>query len=329
MQPGRRIPRQRLGIDDARRGAWPCGDEQLRRGELIELADDAVSGSAGQAHCRHQRRHSDHHAQHGQDHASGPRENPGECFVQEVADSDSRPRRGGSSAHGRQGDRLWRQRLARMFLDHAVDDVNAARGTAGDVLVMRDDNDRQTFPVQTFQAVEDVRRTLRVQVAGGFVAQQQTGRADQGARNRDALPFAAGQFARQEVDAMRQADPFDRSEGAVPPAAGGPAAVHLRQHHVLKHCPVRQQVERLEHEPDALAPQTCALLVGQCGRFHAVQSVEAVGRAIQAADDVQQRRFAGAGRPRDRQPLAPLQREIDINERMNCRLSAGTACRSC
>ena len=119
-----------------------------------------------------------------------------------------------------------------------------------------------------------------------------------------------------------EADPFDRRERAVPPAAGRPAAVHLRQHYVLKHCPIRQQVERLEHEPDALAPQTCPLLVGQCGGFHAVQSVEPAGRAIQAANDVQQRRFAGAGRPRDRQPLALLQREIDIDERVNRRLGA-------
>ena len=233
------------------------------------------------------------------------------------------------STHGRQGDRPWPQRLARTFLDDAIDDVNAARGTAGDVLVMRDDNDRQTFLVQTFQAVEDVRRTLRVEVAGGFVAQQQAGRADKGPRNRDALPFAAGQFARQEVDAMRQADPFDRGQRAVPSAAGRPAAVHLRQHHVLKHCPIWQQVERLEHEPDALAPQACALLVGQRGGFHAVQSVEAVGRAIQAADDVQQRRLAGAGRPCDGQPLPPLQardRHRRAHERpVQCR----TACRSC
>ena len=66
-----------------------------------------------------------------------------------------------------------------------------------------------------------------------------------------------------------EADPFDRREGAVPPAARWSAAVNLRQHHVLKHRPIWQQVERLEHEPDALAPQTGPLLIGQRGGFHA------------------------------------------------------------
>ena len=81
-------------------------------------------------------------------------------------------------------------------------------------------------------------------------------------------------------------------------------------------------MERLEHEADALAPQTRPLLVGQGGGFHAIKSIEAAGRAIQAANDVQQRRLAGAGRSRDGQPLAPVQREVDIDQRVDRRFGA-------
>ena len=97
------------GIDDARRGAGPCGDEQLGRGELVELADDAVSGGAGQAHCRHQRRHPDHDAQHGQDHASRPAKIPASASFRRSRTVI--PDRGADAApttYRRQGDRPWR-----------------------------------------------------------------------------------------------------------------------------------------------------------------------------------------------------------------------------
>ena len=121
---------------------------------------------------------------------------------------------------------------------------------------------------------------------------------------------------------MRKPDAFDRSEGAISSATGGPSPVHLRQHHVLQHVPVWQQVKRLEYKSDALAPQTGPLLVRQCRGFHAVQPVGAAGGAIQAPDDVQQRRLSGTGWTGDRQPLATVQGQIDIDKGIDCRVNA-------
>ena len=55
----------------------------------------------------------------------------------------------------------------------------------------------------------------RVEVAGRLVAEQQARRADQRARDRDALLLAAGELDRQEVGAVGDADALERGERAL------------------------------------------------------------------------------------------------------------------
>ncbi len=67
----------------------PRRDKKLGRGKLVELADDAVAGGAGQAERRHEGRQPDDDAQHGQHHAPWPGEHSRKRFVQEITDRDS------------------------------------------------------------------------------------------------------------------------------------------------------------------------------------------------------------------------------------------------
>ncbi len=54
----------------------------------------------------------------------------------------------------------------------------------------------------------------------------------------------------------------------------------------------------------------------------AIEEIAAARRVVETAEDVEQSRLSGPGRTRNRQPLATLQSEINIDERVYRRVAA-------
>jgi hypothetical protein len=79
----------------------------------------------------------------------------------------------------------------------------------------------------------DGRSILTVERCGGLVCQDRLRLSDQSARNRDALLFAATEFARICIDFVRQSDARERIFGAFDGAAGMLAAHVERKAHVV------------------------------------------------------------------------------------------------
>src|SRR5205814_1694788 len=73
----------------------------------------------------------------------------------------------------------------------------------------------------------------------------------------------------------------------------------------------RDQVEGLEHEADGGGPHPGHLGLAQLREVTAVEVDDASRRAVQAAEDLQQRRLAVPGRALDGQPLAVLDHQVD------------------
>ena len=76
-----------------------------------------------------------------------------------------------------------------------------------------------------------------------------------------------------------------------------------RQADVLEARQRRQQVEELEDEPDGVSPDLRELVVRKAAERLAADPHFAGGGPIEAADEIEQRRFPGAGRPDDRHHL--------------------------
>ena len=74
---------------------------------------------------------------------------------------------------------------------------------------------------------------------------------------------------------------------------------------------VRQQVEFLEDESHGALAQVGAAGVGERGEILIADADAARGGRSQTADDVEQRRLAGARRPDDGEELAAFDVEID------------------
>ena len=77
---------------------------------------------------------------------------------------------------------------------------------------------------------------------------------------------------------------------------------------------MREQVKRLEDEPDTSTAKPGALPVGQASYINAVEAVGARRRTVEAAEDVQKCRLARTGSPRHREPVARSNFEIDKTE---------------
>ena len=69
--------------------------------------------------------------------------------------------------------------------------------------------------IERLEERENFIAALAIEVAGGFVAQEQRGVGDDGARDADALLFTAGELAGKVVGAVYEADDFERGGGVL------------------------------------------------------------------------------------------------------------------
>ena len=84
----------------------------------------------------------------------------------------------------------------------------------------------------------------------------------------------------------------------------GHAVKILRQHHVLHRGQKRNQVELLKHKSNFLGTHPIQLRRRHAGNILSVQPDLARSRPVEAADQIDQRRFTRPRRSHDRKPFA-------------------------
>ena len=93
----------------------------------------------------------------------------------------------------------------------------------------------------------------------------------------------------------------------------------LEKHHeldVLQRGEHGHEIVRLEDEPDPVAPDIGQARLRQVGELPVFDGDDSLVGCIEASDEVQQRRLAGAGRTSDRGEFALLDRQIQASERV-------------
>ncbi|MGC0393827.1 hypothetical protein ABIF91_006213 [Bradyrhizobium sp. USDA 241] len=90
---------------------------------------------------------------------------------------------------------------------------------------------------------------------------------------------------------------------------------------VLGRGEIAEQMIALEDEAEMLAPQRRQFVCVEFGGVLAGDTICAGGRAVEAAEDVEQRRFSGSGRAYDRHHLAGLDAQRQIVERHHARVT--------
>ena len=127
---------------------------------------------------------------------------------------------------------------------------------------MRDHHDRLTVILHgLLHELEQLSPGSRIEVAGGFVGEDDFRATGECSGSRDALLLAAGQFGRLVGQAVAEREDVDY---VVEPLRVRLAAGYVhRERDVLARVQRRHQIERLEHEAHLVAPEPRQGFVGQ------------------------------------------------------------------
>ncbi len=170
--------------------------------------------------------------------------------------------------------------------DAAVSDVNDALATRGDVGFVGHDEDGLALAVEFGEEVEDFDAGLGVEVSGRLVGEQDGGPLDECPGDGDALALTAGHLVGSVVHSIGEADAGERLGGAGVSFSGAGAGVDQGQFHVAERGLAGEQLEGLEDEADAAAPDAGQLGLVEPRDLSAVEPVGAGGGNVEKSKDV-------------------------------------------
>ena len=168
------------------------------------------------------------------------------------------------------------KRVRRIRHDAAVAEADDARAVLGDLVLVRDDDDRDAaIALQLLKDLHHLDARPRVEISRRLVGEQDR-RLASSARARSRRAAAGRRTADSGDGAPRSASPTDgERRQRLLPALGRRALVAVveqRQLDVLDGRGARQQVEALEHEPDRRVPDARQLVLRQLRHVATVQA---------------------------------------------------------
>ena len=129
-----------------------------------------------------------------------------------------------------------------------MDLFGSAGGDFG--IVRRDDQRRLSFRDDRIKQFDDFLAGMRIEIAGGFIGENQFRLIDERPGDGHALALATGQFRRAMVHALGQADAREKFAPALFRLADGDPRNPRRQTDVFQRLKLVQQVIGLEHTAD-------------------------------------------------------------------------------
>ena len=161
---------------------------------------------------------------------------------------------------------------------------------------MGDDHHCHAFLRELHHHIQHLVDHLRVERGRRLVEEHADRIHRQRPRNRDALLLPAGELSRKFVFLRNQADAVEQLQAALDRLfAAAVQHLDLSQRQVVDDLQVREQLEVLEHHPDA-RPQLGEIGLGVAHR-NPVDGDRALLEWLQGVDALDERRLARAGRP--------------------------------
>ena len=185
---------------------------------------------------------------------------------------------------------------------HDVEGVVSLVGNAG--VVSGHDQGAAALGAELKEKVQDFSSGFGIEVAGGFIGNQQRGMIDEGARNGDPLLFTAGKLRGTMFYSFFQPDPAEQLFGFADRFTVGTARDPGRHGDVFQSVKFGQKVIGLENETDLTITDLSQFAVGKLICAFAVEDDIALIGCIQSGQQIQQGGFAGTGRAAQGNELA-------------------------
>lgn len=147
--------------------------------------------------------------------------------------------------------------------------------------------------VEIEEGVDDGGCGIGIEVAGGFVREEDFGAVHEGARDADALLFAAGELGGVVVEARGEADFFEEFDAAL---FGIAVALEFeRDHDVFEGGEGGDELEVLEDEADFAVADACAFVLADGVEGVSGEGDGARGGAVEAGAEAEECGFSAAG----------------------------------
>jgi len=212
-------------------------------------------------------------------------------------------------------------RLATTVGHHlAIFQLDDPLGLFGDRHVVGHQHQRVALSMQRAQDAEHFGPALAVEGAGRLVRQDHLAAVDEGAGNADPLLLAAGELARLVVEPAAEPESLQQALGPRLACIAGQPGIESGQRHVVAGTEIPQQVVALKDEAEVLAAQGRQRIGRQPACLPSSHPIATLARLIEAAQNVEQGRFAGAGGADDGHHLAPRYGQIDALEHLDAPL---------
>jgi len=136
-------------------------------------------------------------------------------------------------------------------LEAAVDEADPAVGGPGYLLAVGDEDDGGLFPPgQGGEEIDNGGAGGGVQIAGGFVGEDDGGAMDKGASYGGALELAAGKLVGTVVSTVGELNGVEELASASTGGRGDAASEEERKEHIFFDCESGEKVKELEYEAD-------------------------------------------------------------------------------
>src|SRR5579875_154500 len=198
-------------------------------------------------------------------------------------------------------------------LHFAVSDMNDAVGMSSDVWLMRDQDDRVAFIVQTLKETHNFLTGMRIEGAGGLISQENRGVIDERAGDGYALSLASGEFIWLVQHTLFEVYRAQGTASSLQSLVRGHPSVNQGKLYIMEGGRASQEIERLKYEADLFVTNPRQLVIVHVADQLAIEIVEAFGGGIEAPDEIHESRFTGTGGPHDGDIFAAL--NFDVNSR--------------
>src|SRR5215471_13471315 len=212
---------------------------------------------------------------------------------------------------------LW----PRIAHDPAVADLDHAVRVRRHLRRVRDHDHGVALARQVFEQRQHLGAALAVERARRLVREHDLAAVHERARDRHALLLAARELVRLVAEPFRQPQHAEQRAGALAPRPRRDTRVDGGHLDVLGRGGGRDEVVALEHEPERLAAQPGQLVPAEARHILAQEAVRAARGAIEAAEDVHQRRLSRTRRADDGDELALVNGQVDAVQHLDRELA--------
>lgn len=196
------------------------------------------------------------------------------------------------------------------FVELSVAHEEESFGAPGDFEVVGDHDDGLSGVVEGLEEVDDFASGGGVEVAGGFVGEDDFGFVGECASDGDALSFAAAELCRSVVEALAESDGFEECFGALSSLSSRGAGEGEGDFDVLSSGEHLEEVEGLEDEAECSESECGAVFAAEVLGGLSLDVDLALCGGVDEAEEVEEGGFAAAGGSGDGDEVAGL--DVDV-----------------